>query len=113
MKTKLTQLGSQLKDKDRLVDQLYQNTFITPSGMPAKSNLNKDVQIIIRLKRKLQEAKEELILKDTEVQNLKKDSRITKIRELEFEVKQYQAECLRLRAITARSIKLSGEIELD
>ena len=44
-------MQNQLKDRDKLIDDLYKTAFITAAGTPAKANLNKDVLLIINLKR--------------------------------------------------------------
>jgi precorrin-2 methylase len=74
--------------------------------------VNKDVLLIINLKRQVQDLKDTLQNKDHEILLLNKDIKSTKIRELEMELRTYMQECLRLRAITQQSIKLSGEIDL-
>jgi hypothetical protein len=44
-------LLNSLNGKDKLIDELYKNAFITASGTPAKDNLNRDVLMVIKLKR--------------------------------------------------------------
>lgn len=88
---------SQLKGRDKLFDDLYKSAFITANGAPAKNNINKDVHLIINLKKQVQDLKDTIYVKDSEILDLKKDIKSTKIKELEVELKTYMQECLRLR----------------
>ncbi len=58
VKTKLAMMQTQLKGKDKLVDDLYKSAFITASGTQAKNNLNKDVLMLIKLKKKVYELRD-------------------------------------------------------
>ena len=69
--------------------------------------------MMINLKREVQELKDQLYQKDDELISLRMSMKMTKIQELEQELKMYIGECLRLRKISERAIKLSGEIELE
>lgn len=97
LRTKVAQLISQLKGRDKLFDDLYKSAFITTTGALAKNNLNKDVLLIINLKKQVQDLKDSIYNKDSEILELKKDIKSTKIKELETELKTYMQECLRLR----------------
>lgn len=108
----MAQLLTQLKGRDKLFDDLYKSAFITSNGQAAKNNLNKDVLLIINLKKQVQDLKDQAIDKDNEIVELKKDIKSTKIKELESELKTYMQECLRLRSVTEHAIKMSGEIDL-
>lgn len=96
LRTKIAQLITQLKGRDKLFDDLYKSAFITANGQAAKNNLNKDVLLMINLKKQVQDLKDQLINKDNEIVDLKKDIKSTKIKELEIELKTYMQECLRL-----------------
>ncbi len=68
--------------------------------------------LIVNLKRQVQDLKDSIYVKDSDIADLKKEIKSTKIKELEIELKVYMQECLRLRGITDQAIKLSGEIDL-
>ena len=57
--------------------------------------------------------RDSMTVKDFEINDLKKLIKSTKIKELEVELKVYMQECVRLRQITERSIKLSGELDVN
>lgn len=101
-----------MKNRDKLFDDLYKSAFITSAGTPAKQNLNKDVLLIINLKREVQDLKDVIYQKEAEILDLKKDIKSTKIKELEIDLRTYMQECSRLRKIAEHSIRLSGEIDL-
>jgi len=70
------------------------------------------VHLLINLKRKVIDLKDQLYAKDNEIYDFKKNLKLTKIKELEAELKEYMNECLRMRQIADRAIKMSGEIDL-
>lgn len=74
---------TQIKGRDKLFDDLYKSAFITSQGTIAKNNLNKDVLLIVNLKKKVQELKDEISNKDNEIIELRKDLKSTKMKELE------------------------------
>jgi hypothetical protein len=47
-----------LRNRDKLFDDLYKSAFITSAGTPAKNNLNKDVLLMINLKREVSDLKD-------------------------------------------------------
>ena len=101
-----------LRNRDKLFDDLYKSAFITSAGTPAKNNLNKDVLLMITLKREVSDLKDIIYQKEAEILDLKKDIKSTKIKELEIDLRTYMQECSRLRKIAEHSIRLSGEIDL-
>ncbi len=60
----MVMMENQIKGKDRLVDELYKNAFITASGTQAKKNLNKDVYMLIKLKKQLYDIRDVMAQKD-------------------------------------------------
>jgi len=64
------------------------------------------------LQREVQKLKDQLIAKDDDISNLKMSTKLTKIQELEAELRMYIKECHRLRKISEHAIKVSGEIDL-
>lgn len=113
LRTRYTMMNNQLKEKDKLVDDLYKSAYITASGTQAKNNLNKDVLMLIKLKRQVYDMKDAIAQRDHEIIDLQKTLKSTRIKELEIEVKMYQQECLRLRGITENAIRLSGELDVE
>jgi len=112
LKTRLNQMSMQLKGRDKLIEELYKSAYITANGNEARQNLNKDALLIINLQREVQELKDQLIAKDDDIANLKMSTKLTKIQELEAELRMYIKECHRLRKISEHAIKVSGEIDL-
>lgn len=51
LKTRIQMLQNHIKGKDKLIDDLYKSAFITAAGTPAKNNLNKDILMLIKLKK--------------------------------------------------------------
>lgn len=96
-----------------MIDELYKSAYITLNGNQAGMNLNKDALLMINLKREVQDLKDQLYLKDDEVLGLRMSMKLTKLKELETELRLYVAECLRLRKITQQAVALSGEIDLS
>jgi len=76
---------------------LYKSAFITAAGTPAKSNLQKEILMVIKLKKKVYELKDVLNMKEFEIADMKKMLKSSKIKELEIEAKAYMSECVRLR----------------
>lgn len=113
LKTRLAMMQNQLKGKDKLIDDLYKNAFITAAGTPAKSNLNKDVLMLVKLKRQVYDMKDLISQKDFEIFDLKKTLKSTKISELEMETKAYMQECIRLRGLAEKAIYMSGELDVE
>ena len=112
LRTRIAQLMANLRNRDKLFDDLYKSAFITSAGTPAKNNLNKDVLLMINLKREVSDLKDIIYQKEAEILDLKKDIKSTKIKELEIDLRTYMQECSRLRKIAEHSIRLSGEIDL-
>ena len=112
LRTRIAQLMANLRNRDKLFDELYKSAFITSAGTPAKNNLNKDVLLMINLKREVSDLKDIIYQKEAEILDLKKDIKSTKIKELEIDLRTYMQECGRLRKIAEHSIRLSGEIDL-
>ena len=56
--------------------------------------------------------KEVVQQKDSELVELKRNLKSTKMRETDIQLKMYMSECIRLRAITENAIKASGEIDM-
>jgi len=113
LRTRMKQLVSQLRGRDKLIDELYKSAYITLNGNQAGMNLNKDALLMINLKREVHDLKDQLYLKDDEVLGLRMSMKLTKLKELETELRLYVAECLRLRKITQQAVALSGEIDLS
>lgn len=68
--------------------------------------------MIINLKREVQQLKDQLFSREDELTGLRMSMKLTKIQEIEAELKIYIAECNRLRGIAERAVKLSGEIDV-
>lgn len=100
LRTRMKQLVAQLRGRDKLIDELYKSAYITLNGNQAGLNLNKDALLLINLKREVQDLKDQLYLKDDELTGLRMSMKLTKLKELETELRLYVAECLRLRKIT-------------
>ncbi|TNV85398.1 hypothetical protein FGO68_gene15267 [Halteria grandinella] len=113
LRTRMKQMVAQLRGRDKLIDELYKSAYITLNGAQASSNLNKDALLLINLKREVQDLKDQLYLKDDEITSLRMSMKLTKLKELETELRLYVAECLRLRKITEQAVRLSGEIDLQ
>lgn len=112
LRTRLTQISMQLKGRDKLIEELYKSAYITANGNEARQNLNKDALLIINLQREVQQLKDHLISKDDDIANLKMSIKLTKVQELEAELRMYIKECKRLRKISQHAIKVSGEIDI-
>lgn len=87
LRTRYTMMQNQLKEKDKLIDDLYKSAYITASGTQAKNNLNKDILMLVKLKKKVYELRDHLALREAEIIDLKKTLKSTKLKELEIEVK--------------------------
>jgi hypothetical protein len=44
-------MQNQINMRDKLIDDLYKSAYITSAGTPAGANLNKDVLMLLKLKR--------------------------------------------------------------
>ena len=55
LKTKMIFLQNQVREREKLVDELYRTAFITSNGTQANKNLNKDMLMLVKLKRKVQD----------------------------------------------------------
>ena len=113
LRTRMKQLVGQLRGRDRLIDELYKSAYITANGNKARHNLNKDALILISLKREVETLKDQLFQKEDEVTGLKMSMKMTKIQELETELRMYVGECMRMRRMTETAVKMSGEIDLN
>ena len=68
--------------------------------------------MVVSLKREVQELKDTIFNKEDEIVQLKMSMKLTKINELENELRMYAAECQRMRVLCERAVKMSGEIDL-
>lgn len=68
--------------------------------------------MLVSLKREVQELKDTIYDKEDEIVQLKMSMKLTKISELETELRMYAAECQRMRVLCERAVKMSGEIDL-
>lgn len=84
---------AQIRGRDKLIDELYKSAYITANGNQAGLNLNKDALLMINLKREVQEQKDQLYLKEDEITGLRMSMKLTKVKELETELRIYVAEC--------------------
>jgi len=69
--------------------------------------------MLLKVKQQVIELKEIVAVKDQELNNLKKNMKSTKMREMDIQLKMYMSECIRLREMTENAIKASGEIEVN
>ena len=67
--------------------------------------------MLINLKREVQEQKDIVFQRDDEILCMKMSMKLTKIQEIECELRVYVTECLRLRKVTEDAIKISGEFD--
>lgn len=105
-------MQAQMKGRDKLIEELYKSAYITANGNEARQNLNKDALLIVNLQREVQELKDTIISREDDIANLKMNTKLTKIQELEAELRMYIQECKRLRNISKKAIIASGEIDL-
>jgi hypothetical protein len=57
------------------------------------------------LKKQIKELKADLLKKDEESENFRRNIKLTKVNELEVQIKTYQDECLRLRGVLDNVIR--------
>lgn len=83
-------LEAECTRKEKLIEEILINQKFL-----GKSQINKikaDNNVSSAMRKHIRELKEELQLKDDEINRLKKNIRITKFQELELEVKMYMEE---------------------
>lgn len=112
LKTRLRQVLEQLRGRDRLLDEVYKSAYITASGNEARHNLNKDALMLVRLKREVEQLKDQVLERDDEIASIKMSVKMTKIQELEAELKVYVGECARMRKVAEAAVKGSGEVDV-
>ena len=86
----MKQLLTQLKGRDKLIDELYKSAYVTINGVEARNNIpNKDVLLIINLKKEVCELKDTIYAKDDELAGVRMTMKATKVVELESELRLY------------------------
>jgi hypothetical protein len=107
LKTRVHILENELTKKERLVDDLLlqQDTFQLPMQGAGSTKNNSQGQkmkleshLTLNLKRKIKDLQQEALLKYEEMEALKKNIKVTKIAELEAEMKAYMDETTRMKA---------------
>ena len=96
-------LEAECTRKEKLIEEILINQKFL-----GKSQINKikaDSNVSSAIRKHVRELKEEIQLKDEEINRLKKNIRITKFQELELEVKMYMEECSRLRQLAKDVIR--------
>ncbi|OMJ91296.1 hypothetical protein SteCoe_6188 [Stentor coeruleus] len=88
IKTRLSQIEKDNTKKNELIKELSNKE---------KSPTHINIRIVGSLKQTIKDLKSELKKKDEEIQKFRKSMKITKIGELEVEIKTYVDECVRLR----------------
>ncbi len=66
--------------------------------------------MITALKRQIKELRGQVALKEEEVQALKKNTKATKLQELEIEMKMYIDECTRLRHLLEETMRAKNPL---
>ena len=65
-------LSKQIKEKDALIDEIYHSAYITSNGTQANKNLNKEILMIVKLKKNVFDLKDILNNKEVELRELRK-----------------------------------------
>lgn len=99
LKTRILFMENEMTKNERLVSELMQqDSFQGPSNkMGGLSKLKLETHLTINLKKKIKELQVQNQLKLDEIEVLRKKMKITKITEIEIEMKTYIDECARLR----------------
>ncbi|KAF0983504.1 hypothetical protein FDP41_010569 [Naegleria fowleri] len=85
--------------KQKQVEELLRAHALVETKGTRYENLFKEVNLVKNLKSRIRELEKALSEKDTEFQRIKLDSRYTRVRELETELKAYYTESRRLQKV--------------
>lgn len=89
LKTKLQQTEKELGKKEEFLDEIHMNT---------KEPMNvSNSHLVGSLKHSIKELKAELKLREGDIERLKRDTKVSRVNELEVEIQAYADECTRLR----------------
>jgi len=102
-----------LKQKDKLIDSLYESTFVSSSGQQPKNNINRETMFGLKIKRQYVEQKQVLKERERELTDLQRTVKNTKISELDIQLRVSMSENVRLRGLVEQYINRSGEVEVN
>lgn len=95
LKAEYTKIKTRISQIEK--DNARKNELIKELSNKEKSPTHINIRLVGSLKQTIKELKSEIKNKDEELQKLRKNIKITKINELEVEIKTFTDECIRLR----------------
>lgn len=103
LKTKVLQNEKEIAKKDKDIVDIY-NQFQSQAP-PRLLKLKNDSYLVTSLKKQVKDLRTEKSAKEEELNNLKKKTKVTKLQEMEVEIKMYIDECTRLRHLLEEVIQ--------
>ena len=107
LKTKIQQSNKEIEKKEKIIQGLMYQMNADPGQA---KNQYFEPPIVLSLKRKLKELREEQIAKETESESLKSSVKINHFKELDNELKENETECARLKSIVVELMNNQGNI---
>lgn len=100
LKTQVTKLEKECQEKDMMINELINQKDISLIGrIGQKVNKRKfESYLTTSLKKQIKELKGVTKDKDLEIGELRKNIKITRMQEMDWELRTYMDECVRLRA---------------
>mmetsp|Transcript_28977 Transcript_28977/g.27932 ORF Transcript_28977/g.27932 Transcript_28977/m.27932 type:complete len:216 (+) Transcript_28977:280-927(+) len=111
LKTRTQMLEGEVQKQERLIDELLMNQDNLSGQVTSTKGLSKiklESHLSQNLKRKIRDQQLEIIVKQEEVNALRKNIKVTRMGEIELEMKMYIDECQRLRGKLEEVMQVRG-----
>lgn len=109
LRTRLHMFEVELQRKDRIIDEMVaaqEANFALPNAKrAAPASKGEQAHLVINLKRKIKEMLSQQNLLQDEIERHKRNIKVTRLAEIEAEIKVYMQECARLRIQLEEVIK--------
>ena len=108
LKSKVAQCDKQLAEKDKAIHELLDQISSTKPNTALPKG-TKNTHLINALKKQVRETREDIRGKEREIKKFMKSLKITRIQEIEVEIKMFADECTRLKHIIEEVMKQKAE----
>eukprot|EP00831_Metopus_contortus_P003408 TRINITY_DN11254_c0_g1_i2.p1 TRINITY_DN11254_c0_g1~~TRINITY_DN11254_c0_g1_i2.p1 ORF type:complete len:335 (-),score=69.70 TRINITY_DN11254_c0_g1_i2:74-1078(-) len=100
LRTKMQLCDQELERKDKMIHELLEQLNQRHGGgMIRQTRSGSETHLVSALRRQTRELKDEIKAKEEEMKALNKNLKITKIQEMDIEIKMFSDECTRLKHI--------------
>jgi chromosome segregation ATPase len=104
LRAQITQYEKEIERKDKAIQTLLDKMSLSqPNSLVTE--MSKPKHLVTALKTQIRDNKEDLRIKEEEIKQLRKSLKVTRVQEMEVEIKMFADECTRLKHIIEEIMK--------